>query len=323
DEPAAPRCHGARAAQLVAAAALLVRVLLSGPAAPRSGIAGTELSRHRRSLPPDGGRQVALPGRRAARLPRSRRPARRADRNAELLPRPDARQRHTPARARLPPDRDADAAALGRRGSGARQGHDLRDPTVRSQSHPALSACRLALDPAGGTGDGQRDAGSLAERSARADGRRLQTPRHKDRESGAGLLGVFVPWCLKFASTKVAELDGKTCLITGASSGIGRATALALAGMGAQLVLVCRDRGRGENVLAEIAQQTGKTEATLLLGDLAVQCDIRRVAAEFLAIDRPLHVLINNAGVVNLHRSVTADGIESTFAVNHLAYFLL
>jgi len=128
---------------------------------------------------------------------------------------------------------------------------------------------------------------------------------------------------LKFASTKVAELDGKTCLITGASSGIGRATALALAGMGAQLVLVCRDRGRGENVLAEIAQQTGKTEATLLLGDLAVQCDIRRVAAEFLAIDRPLHVLINNAGVVNLHRSVTADGIESTFAVNHLAYFLL
>lgn len=118
-------------------------------------------------------------------------------------------------------------------------------------------------------------------------------------------------------------LAGKTCLITGATSGIGRATAEALAGMGASLVLVARDRARGEATVAEIAERTGRRDATLLLGDLSSQAEVRRVAAEFLASERPLHVLINNAGVVNVRRSVTADGIEATFAVNHLAYFLL
>jgi retinol dehydrogenase 12 len=118
-------------------------------------------------------------------------------------------------------------------------------------------------------------------------------------------------------------LSGKTCLITGATSGIGRATATALAGMGASLLLVGRDRARGEETVAEIAQRTGNRDVALLLGDLSSQADVRRVAAKFLASDRPLHVLINNAGVVNLRRSVTVDGIETTFAVNHLAYFLL
>jgi len=118
-------------------------------------------------------------------------------------------------------------------------------------------------------------------------------------------------------------MRGKTCMITGASSGIGRATALELAGMGATLVLLCRDRQRGEATMAEIGAQTGNRELTLLLADLGVQQEIRRVAAEFLATDRPLHVLVNNAGVVNLQRTLTADGLETTFAVNHLGYFLL
>lgn len=118
-------------------------------------------------------------------------------------------------------------------------------------------------------------------------------------------------------------MRGKTCMITGASSGIGRATATALAGMGATLVLICRDRRRGEETVAEIAATTGNRDVLLLLADLSAQGEVRRVAAEFLATERPLHVLINNAGVVNLQRTVTADGIESTFAVNHLAYFLL
>jgi NAD(P)-dependent dehydrogenase (short-subunit alcohol dehydrogenase family) len=118
-------------------------------------------------------------------------------------------------------------------------------------------------------------------------------------------------------------MHGKTCLITGASSGIGRATALALAELGAALVLICRDRTRGEETVAEIAATTGNRDVLLLLADLSVQAEVRRVAADFLATDRPLHVLINNAGVVNLRRSVTVDGIEATFAVNHLAYFLL
>jgi retinol dehydrogenase 12 len=118
-------------------------------------------------------------------------------------------------------------------------------------------------------------------------------------------------------------MQGTTCMITGASSGIGRATALALAGMGARMVLICRDRGRGEETMAEIVAKTGNSDVWLLLADLSSQAEVRRVAADFLASDRPLHVLINNAGVVNLQRTVTVDGIESTFAVNHLAYFLL
>jgi NAD(P)-dependent dehydrogenase (short-subunit alcohol dehydrogenase family) len=118
-------------------------------------------------------------------------------------------------------------------------------------------------------------------------------------------------------------MHGRTCVITGATSGIGRATAIALAEKGATLVLVCRDQQRGEETLAAIVRQTGRRDASLVLGDLAVQRDVRRIAGELLAADRPLHVLINNAGVVNLQRMVTADGIEATFAVNHLAPFLL
>jgi len=120
-----------------------------------------------------------------------------------------------------------------------------------------------------------------------------------------------------------ADLSGKTCLITGATSGIGKATALALARMGATLVLVCRDRNRGEQTRAAIRAQSAGAEVDLMLADLASQQEIRRLAGEFLTTGRPLHVLVNNAGVVNTSRSVTVDGIETVFAVNHLAYFLL
>ena len=121
----------------------------------------------------------------------------------------------------------------------------------------------------------------------------------------------------------IADLSGKTCLITGATSGIGNATALALAQMGAQLVLVCRDRGRGEQTRSEIQARTPKARVEVMLADLASQQEIRRLAGEFLTSGRPLHLLINNAGIVNTSRSVTIDGIETVFAVNHLAYFLL
>jgi len=118
------------------------------------------------------------------------------------------------------------------------------------------------------------------------------------------------------------SMSSRTCLITGATSGIGQATALALAGMGADLVLLCRDRARGEETAAA-ARAAGAPAVELLIADLGVQAEVRRAAAEFLAGGRPLHVLINNAGVVNLQRTLTADGLEATFAVNHLAYFLL
>ncbi len=112
-------------------------------------------------------------------------------------------------------------------------------------------------------------------------------------------------------------------MITGASSGIGRETALALAQLGAKLVLICRDRARGADTAAEIRGKTGNEDIRVLLADLSSQQSIRQVAAEFLNTGAPLHVLVNNAGVVNLSRTLTVDGIETVFALNHLAYFLL
>ena len=123
--------------------------------------------------------------------------------------------------------------------------------------------------------------------------------------------------------TTQADMTGRSCMITGASSGVGRATGLGLARMGATLVLVCRDRRRGEETVAEIRDATGNRAVTLMVADLSSQQSIRALAHEFLATSQPLHVLVNNAGIVNLHRTVTVDGIESVFAVNHLAYFLL
>ena len=120
-----------------------------------------------------------------------------------------------------------------------------------------------------------------------------------------------------------ATMVGRTCMITGASSGIGRATALELARMGADLVLVCRDRGRADATVAEIRTSTGNSRVEVVIADLSSQQAIRQLARDYLATDRPLHVLINNAGVVNLRRRLTVDGIETVFAVNHLAYFLL
>ena len=118
------------------------------------------------------------------------------------------------------------------------------------------------------------------------------------------------------------DLRGRVVILTGATNGIGRATALALGRMGATLGIVARDRARGEETVAEIRAQTGAT-ADLLLADLSSQASIRELAATILARYPRIDVLVNNAGIVNLKREETADGIESTFAVNHLAYFLL
>jgi retinol dehydrogenase 14 len=115
----------------------------------------------------------------------------------------------------------------------------------------------------------------------------------------------------------------KVCLITGATSGIGKATAIGLANMGASVVMVGRDRGKGQAALAEIKERSANASVDLLLADLSSQEDIRRLADEFKEAYPRLDVLVNNAGVIRSRRIRTADGIEMTFAVNHLAYFLL
>jgi len=116
---------------------------------------------------------------------------------------------------------------------------------------------------------------------------------------------------------------GKTVLITGATGGIGRAAAFALAKHGAELVLLCRNPEKGAATQREIARETGNEKSSLLLCDLSSQARIRAAAEEFRARGTPLYVLFNNAGVFNAWREDTEDGIEGTWAVNHLAYFLL
>jgi NAD(P)-dependent dehydrogenase (short-subunit alcohol dehydrogenase family) len=118
-------------------------------------------------------------------------------------------------------------------------------------------------------------------------------------------------------------MRGKICIVTGANSGIGKATALGLAEMGATVVMLCRDRGRGEAAQAEIRGEAGGDAVELMLADLSFQASVRDFVERFgRAYDR-LHVLVNNAGVVAPRRTVTADGLELTFAVNYLAPFLL
>ncbi|MFQ5959949.1 MAG: SDR family oxidoreductase [Candidatus Methylomirabilales bacterium] len=112
-------------------------------------------------------------------------------------------------------------------------------------------------------------------------------------------------------------------MVTGASAGIGRATALGLAKMGASVVMVCRNRERGEAALTEIKRESGNTALSLLLADLSSQAAIRQLAEHFKAQYPTLHVLINNAGIITKRRILTEDKLETQFAVNHLAYFLL
>jgi NAD(P)-dependent dehydrogenase (short-subunit alcohol dehydrogenase family) len=118
-------------------------------------------------------------------------------------------------------------------------------------------------------------------------------------------------------------MKGKICLITGANRGIGKAVALGLAELEATVVIVCRDRGRGEAALKEIVAESGNAGVHLMSADLSSQADVRRLAEGFKAAYIRLDVLIHNAGLVKRERISTEDGIEATLAVNHLAPFLL
>ncbi len=119
------------------------------------------------------------------------------------------------------------------------------------------------------------------------------------------------------------NLAGKTILITGATNGIGYIAAHALAEMGATTVIVGRNADRAQASVATIQRETGNTDVHALTADLSSQAEVRALAATFQAQYPRLDVLLNNAGAIFMSRQTTVDGYERTFALNHLAPFLL
>jgi NAD(P)-dependent dehydrogenase (short-subunit alcohol dehydrogenase family) len=118
-------------------------------------------------------------------------------------------------------------------------------------------------------------------------------------------------------------MQGKTVVITGATSGIGEVAALELAGKGARIVFVARDRNRGETTLAKLDAKAPGLSHKVHYADLSLVADMKRVAAEIAASEPRIDVLINNAGAAFAQRQVTPEGFELTFALNHLSYFVV
>lgn len=119
------------------------------------------------------------------------------------------------------------------------------------------------------------------------------------------------------------ELVGKVCLITGATAGIGKVTALEFAKRGATVVIVARSRQRGKPAQRFLREESGNEEIDLLYGDLSSLASIRQVVDTFLAKRSRLDILVNNAAIVPMTRELSLDGYEMQFAVNHLAPFYL
>ncbi len=120
-----------------------------------------------------------------------------------------------------------------------------------------------------------------------------------------------------------SDMSGKICMVTGANTGIGKATAHGLAALGASVIMICRNQSKGEEARADIISESGNKAVDLMIADLASQESIHRLAQDFKDRNDRLDVLVNNAGVILRERTLTADGIETTFAVNHLGPFLL
>jgi NAD(P)-dependent dehydrogenase (short-subunit alcohol dehydrogenase family) len=123
--------------------------------------------------------------------------------------------------------------------------------------------------------------------------------------------------------SREGTIRGKTVVITGATSGIGRITAEKLAEMGARVVVVARDRSRGEAVLARLRERGPEAAHAIHYADLSRLAEMKRVGGEIAAAEPRIDVLINNAGSLFATREVTEDGFERTFATNHMAYVVL
>ena len=119
------------------------------------------------------------------------------------------------------------------------------------------------------------------------------------------------------------SMTGKTALITGGTGGIGRAAAIGLARLGARVGITGRDRVRAERAAGDIVRESGASTVDVFVADMSSQAEVRRLAGEVLSAYPRLDVLLNNVGGFWSHRHATADGLEHTFALNHLAPFLL
>lgn len=115
----------------------------------------------------------------------------------------------------------------------------------------------------------------------------------------------------------------KTAIVTGATSGIGLITARELAKQGMNVVIVSRSQEKCESIISQIKKETGNSTIEFIAADLSVMANVRQVASEFLKRHNRLDILVNNAGAIFFKRSVSPDGYEMTFALNHLSYFLL
>ena len=118
-------------------------------------------------------------------------------------------------------------------------------------------------------------------------------------------------------------MHGKICVVTGATSGIGLVTAQVLARQGATLIVIARNAERGAATVSRIQQETGNSAVELMVADLSAQAQVRQLAREIQHRFAHLDVLVNNAGALFARRQLSQDGLEMTFALNHLAYFLL
>jgi len=123
--------------------------------------------------------------------------------------------------------------------------------------------------------------------------------------------------------TDAPSMAGKYVLVTGGTGGIGKATAAGLAALGARVGITGRDQGRAAAAAADIRAATGSRAVDIFAADMSSQAEVRRLAAQVLGTYPRLDVLVNNVGGFWAHRHVTADGLEHTFALNHLASFLL
>jgi NAD(P)-dependent dehydrogenase (short-subunit alcohol dehydrogenase family) len=120
-----------------------------------------------------------------------------------------------------------------------------------------------------------------------------------------------------------ASMEGKTCVITGATSGIGQAAAEALAAMGARIVIIARNKQRGEAMLTRLRDRFPPARHSIYYADLLRLAEVKRVAADIAAAEPRVDVLLNNAGAMFAWRKITPDGFERTFALNHVAPFVL